>query len=428
MEQKNIQYISDSYLCSNCGACAAICNLDAISFNWTSMGRLYAQIDAEKCINCGRCKKVCPSIVEPSSEEYPDRYVGIIKNSYVGRATDEAIFKNAQSGGVCTAILKYLFDSKKIDCAVVCQMESGCPTPEINARIITEKCKLVNSQKSCYTPIEMLSVLKQTSSFRSVAFVGLPCHIEGLANLQKLNKQYHNITYKIGLICDRTMCRTVMDVFATYTKEKTIKIDWRRKYDEEIGYHYENAPVVVYSAKESKRIPNKHRFLMKEFFTPPRCRVCYDKLNIMADIVLGDPWRMPNVNICEGASVVISRTEKGQSILEEAIRENEISLTMHPSKEVITGQLIDERRESVSKFTSSLKAVCPKTNSYILNTSQCSGQIDHKITDFIKREEKSKDLVVQEALMQIKEMCTPPTLIIRVKCKLKSIINKMLYP
>ena len=38
----NIQFISDAYMCSNCGACNAICPKGAISFDYTSMGRLFA--------------------------------------------------------------------------------------------------------------------------------------------------------------------------------------------------------------------------------------------------------------------------------------------------------------------------------------------------------------------------------------------------
>lgn len=31
-------------------------------------------------------------------------------------------------------------------------------------------------------------------------------------------------------------------------------------------------------------------------FTSPRCRVCFDKVCVFADIVLGDPWRMTEVD------------------------------------------------------------------------------------------------------------------------------------
>lgn len=420
MEHKNIQYISDSYLCSNCGACSAICAKDAVSFRWTSMGRMYAQVDAEKCVNCGRCVKVCPSVVDPTPADCSDRFVGDIKNLYVGRATDESIFKNAQSGGVCTALLTYLFDAKKIECAIVCQMDAGSPTPEVKARVITDKDELLKTQKSCYTPVEMLSVLKQTHDFSSIAFVGLPCHIEGLTNLQKENKKLSNIKYKIGLICDRTMCRTVMDVFSTYLQPSVIKIDWRRKYDRQEGFHYENAPVVVFSDKDAVNVPNKHRFVMKEYFTSPRCRVCYDKLNVMSDIVLGDPWRMQNVNMTEGESVVLSRTIVGQELVECAMGNGYISLDKRDLQEVIVGQQIEERRQNVARYAFLLKKDIPnEVSSHLLANTSSTFLKSNEISSFLKREQKDKNEVVTDALEQIKKSMEGPSFLQKVKMSLK---------
>lgn len=425
MEHTNIQYISNSYLCSNCGACAAICGKNAISFKWTSIGRMYAQVDFEKCINCSRCTKVCPSIVEPSSEEYSDLFIGNIKKLYVGQAIDEDIFKNAQSGGICTALISYLLDRKKIDCAVVCKMDAGNPIPDVKAVLITDVKDLINTQKSCYTPVEMLSILANIQDFKSVAFVGLPCHIEGLNNLQNNSKKYSNIKYKIGLICDRTLCRTIMNVFASYLNSDTIKIDWRRKYDKHLGYNYVNAPVVVYSSKDEIRIPNKHRFLMKEYFTPPRCYVCYDKLNIMSDITLGDPWRMPNVKLDKGASVIISRTEIGEELLNQAINDKIIKIVQHPIEEIITGQLINERRATVLLYSKMLKDIISVESHLLKNRIQREIK-DNTILKFIKREEMSQNDIIKEAIFKIKESEKDLNIFLRLISRIKHIICKLL--
>lgn len=46
-----------------------------------------------------------------------DKYIGNILNTYIGRSSDLEIYSNAQSGGVATAILTYLFRTGKIDAA-----------------------------------------------------------------------------------------------------------------------------------------------------------------------------------------------------------------------------------------------------------------------------------------------------------------------
>ena len=111
----NVKCISDNLLCAGCGACNAICTRGAISMKRTAtMGLLYACVDDIKCIDCGLCLKVCPSvnILERKSEVAKEDIVADIKSCYVGRSLNPDIFKNAQSGGLVTQILSYLFDER----------------------------------------------------------------------------------------------------------------------------------------------------------------------------------------------------------------------------------------------------------------------------------------------------------------------------
>lgn len=294
----NIQSISDAYLCSNCGACSAVCPKEAISFESTSIGRMYAKVDS-KCIDCGLCVKVCPSVEPPAMDNVSDRYVGNIISVNVGRSTDDAIYHNAQSGGACTAILTYLFDTGAIDCAIVCRMSFGNP-PVVESVLITDKDDLKACQKSCYTPVEILSKLRSAKRYKSVAVVGLPCHIQGLTKILQDTNLFKNVNYKLGLVCDRTLCGSIQNVMLSYVPDGEYKIDWRRKdFTYEGVYHpYKDAPVTVYKKTTGggKVFSNVYRFALKDMFTSPRCRVCFDKVCVFADIVLGDPWRMTEVD------------------------------------------------------------------------------------------------------------------------------------
>lgn len=42
--------------CIGCGACIAICPMNALSFS--DEGK--AQVDTEKCVKCGVCQDACP--------------------------------------------------------------------------------------------------------------------------------------------------------------------------------------------------------------------------------------------------------------------------------------------------------------------------------------------------------------------------------
>lgn len=403
----NICVVSEAYMCSNCGACSAVCPTDAINFKSTNIGRMYADVDLRKCIACGLCRKVCPSLdIQCTHNRYSDKYMGKVNEVFVGRCSDEDLFINSQSGGACSAVIKHLFTNKKINAAIVCQMTFGNP-PEIKARIITDIEDILQTQKSCYTPVDMLSILKQVSNYDKIAVVGLPCHIQGIESMMSLNR-FKNIKYRLGLICDRTLCGTIQEVFGAMGEMfPRYKIAWRHKllFYNNLCLPYKTAPVSVSSIDgRIKVFPNTYRFLLKETFTPPRCRVCYDKLNVFADIVFGDPWRMTDVNEERGSSLVITRTEKGSDLINEMISKGELILTPRPIEQLYNGQLIDSRRKQMAIYSQVINNMPYKIDSYLYHQEESISISDKdiayaqkKIDEFIKMEKLPKTTIIKLA-------------------------------
>lgn len=402
---KNIQAVSDSYLCSNCGACSAICPKDAIIFKWSNIGRLYANVN-DQCIDCGLCQKVCPSIDTHNIHDvFPDRFVGDIRKVYVGRTNNIKYFQNAQSGGVATGILEYLFDKQLINAAVVCRMDYD-NTPKVNPIIIERKEELYQTQKSCYTPVALLSVLKEVKKYNSVAVVGLPCHIQGIEEIQRSVKSFNNIKYRIGLICDRTECAGIQEVIKKYTGYDSFKINWRQKYDSEKElFNYKSAPIVALSSSgESIELPRHYRIALKEMFTPPRCRVCWDKINVFADITLGDPWRLKGFDSEKGESLIVVRTGCGVELIDKMIASDYLVMREYDIEALFRSQLIDDRRRHVEQFSSSFKVLSPQINSYLIkDNADCGNTVNECVLqNFIHLENSTKDDMFSEAESQIK--------------------------
>lgn len=417
MNKTNIQFVSDCYMCSNCGACFTVCPKSAINFETTLLGRMYAKVNDDLCVNCGKCIKACPSIdANKLSKKYSDKYVGIINNIYVGKSLNKDIFENAQSGGICTQLLCYLFDKKKIDCAVVVKMKPG-KTPVVSPVVVTSKDELTGSQKSCYTPVALLTVLKETRKYNSVAVVGLPCHIAGIVNLQTICNDYSNINYKIGLICDRTLCSGVHDVYSSHlqsvlkTPAISFKIDWKCK---RIGkdFNYKLAPTVLKTDNDIIEVPRDIRIILKEMFTPPRCRVCYDKLNTHADITLGDPWHMTEVDWVKGSSLIISRTEKGSSLLEEVKNAGYIEYSPRNLSELSKSQKVDARRMQARLFSRAFQNLFNLEGIGILRLSEIEESTDKTKLGFCEKDlktfiEKDKtysiERIIKEANREIRK-------------------------
>ena len=185
-------------------------------------------------------------------------------------------------------------------------------------------------------------------------------------------------------------------------------INWRKKdfMYKETWYSYNNAPVVLsYKNKDYLHvIPNSYRFALKDMFTSPRCRVCYDKINTFADVVLGDPWRMGNTDEERGASVVAVRTETGLSLIKGALKNNILQLEEREVQQIVTGQLIEERRKSVAIYSHALECLPRKMDSYlyeqgsdILLDEKEVAQAKENLQTFIKREGRTIELIIKES-------------------------------
>lgn len=414
----NIQNISDNYLCSNCGACVFACPKNAIRFETSNIGRLYPVID-NSCIDCGICKKVCPSIDSIGlHRRNKDKYVGEILESYIGRSTDHDFYQNAQSGGVCTAILCYLFDTGKIDAALVCRLDSNS---QVEIIPVASKGELIHCQKSIYTPVPLLSALDKIKGYNSVAIVGIPCHIQGIVSLIE-HKCIKNIKYRIGLICEKVLCKSILNSLMSFTNFTNGKIIWKAKGTTNGKFYpYQTAPIVIKTTEKSVVLPRNYRMSLKQFFTAPRCYVCYDKLNTFADIVLGDPWGCKNVDLKNGDSLVLVRTKVGEDVFNEMISGKYVDVKREVGlDEVLAGQYIKGRRKSVTIYSKVL-AEKSSTETYLCKQTDCDevsqkeiSQAEEIIDTFIRRESLSKGEIINEAREVIK------------RAELKDRINKNL--
>lgn len=402
----NINIVRDRFECSSCGACFSICPKNAIEIKQTAIGRKFASAN-DNCINCGLCKKVCPSLdLLELSKRFQDPYVGDIKSAYVGKSLVKNIFDNAQSGGLCTTVLKYLFDKKIIDAALVTCMEEG-EVPVVKSRIITTIEELYKSQKSCYTMVDVLSALQDTTKYNSIAVVGLPCHIHALEALCKTKGSYSNVHFKLGLVCDRILCSTIQDVMLKLAdvKEGKVKIEWRRKNTtfHNVFYHYSNAPVVISSGgKIISVLSRNNRLGLKEMFTPPCCRFCVDKLASFADIVFGDPWGISGIDLINGESLVLTRTAKAEDLINSMISSGYTTLNPIEVDKVILGQKIQQKKS----ITDSEKRVF--------------------ISEFLYNESFSKEQIIQKAISILeKQKYVRNSLRYRITQYAKRIINKL---
>ncbi len=183
----------------------------------------------------------------------------------------------------------------------------------------------------------------------------LPCHIHALNKvLLRIPSLKEKILFKIGLICDRTMVYSVIRYLANEklaSESSPYDLIYRDKTTN--GYP---GDVSIITDETKCVLPSARRHEAKDFFTPARCRLCFDKLNVFADITVGDPHGLPNIDRINGETAVIARTPIALELIEKAISENYIALNPSDYCEIAKGQGVDNKKRDWYLYAKAWKA------------------------------------------------------------------------
>jgi coenzyme F420 hydrogenase subunit beta len=240
--------------------------------------------------------------------------LGHFLKAYRGQATDKKIRKNAQCGGVATALLKYALENKLVEAAV------GVAAPKHPAwkprpTVITDPKNLWKIQKAKYTPaaavIGVSSALYEWGRSK-IAVVATPCQVRGIWSTKTSPKGYskifRSIRLAIGLFCYGTY--RYNDLFIRFLEKKhNITPSSINKLD------LDTEKMRVYANKKLKL--EIHRRRLRKYLRKS-CRYCKDFTNRLADVSLG------GVGSPERWTTVLIRTDRGKETFEDAVRKGYI--------------------------------------------------------------------------------------------------------
>ena len=345
-----IRDIVDKELCTGCGTCIAICPKGAINLIINERIGIYVpKINEEKCNKCGICIKVCPGYevnfkqlnLEIFGKEPKDTLIGNYLKCYLGHTSNYHIRINSASGGLVTQLLIFSLEKEIIDGALVTRMKKDNRL-EPEPFIARTKEEIIEASKSKYCPVPANIALKEilnSKEGKKFSVVGLPCHIHGIRKAEMVNKKLREkIVLHLGIFCSHT------DSFRS-TKFLLHKLGIEKGQIKKITYRGEGWPGKIkidLINGEERYIPHLSPislFMHSFFFTPFRCLLCNDLTSELSDISFGDAW-LPEIMAKEheGKSIVISRSKKGEELLNLAKSERYIELTPIDLEKVIQSQ------------------------------------------------------------------------------------------
>lgn len=337
---ENIEDVIRHDLCNRCGSCVGLSDGKIVFGDRTGkyLPEIIEQLDAETSelvwkACSGKGFDFPGQRVSVFGDPEGHAYIGHYQNIYIGHATDQEIRLNSASGGIISAIMIWLLEKKMIDGAVVLGMSEVEPwlTKPI---IATTKEEILKAAQSKYIISSVNEILPEISKFKgNLAYVGLPGQVQSIRLLQEMNHPHvKNIRYIFGPFYGNTLHFSSVKSFLRSFGEK----DFRQisslyfRHGEWPG----NMRVEMKNGK-SFELPKFHANYLIPFHIMMNSLLCTDLSNEYTDISGGDAWAPVYEERGKGFSMVISRSGKGQEILEKMRSEGWLQLDPIDEKEAV---------------------------------------------------------------------------------------------
>ncbi len=324
--------IIQTNLCCACGACIAYCesqSFDVIEFDGYTP-KFKSEAKEENCKECGLCYFICPqtgTLKNILAEQLKIRdELGNIREILAAKTTEEQIKKVGQDGGVVTTILYFLFKHNKIDAAVISDYDDQLRTIP---KIVYNKEDLLHSAGTRYSISSQILPLKDLYHIPEeikkekgiydieqlrIAFVGTPCQAKAIRKMQFLSiKPAHVVKYIISLFCYENFHYSKL--FDIFRQRKGIKPSEIKKTSIKKNFFIKT--------KDEQTIKINLRDL--EPAVREHCKRCDDFTGKYSDISVG------STGAPDGYSLIISRTEIGDSLIMSLLSRKFIERSIHSS-------------------------------------------------------------------------------------------------
>ena len=324
--------------CCGCNACGDACPTQCISFKKDDEGFLYPEVDESKCIHCGKCVSCCP--------EFNPRYNDAVKSAMAAYASSPDARQAGSSGGLFGVFSSLIIQKggkvwgAEFDKNL--KLKHTCATTLQEVEPLLRSKYLQSDTSGCYRQIK-----EDLKCGILTLFAGTPCQCNALRNFIGSNDD--NL-YLVDIICHGVPSQDLFDRSIKWFEEKNgCKIKqfaFRSKYKGAL--HPQAFSFICEKNGKNKQINGLHYqfpfyFGFQKYITlRPSCYKCkWTRPERTADLTLGDFWGIEkfdsNLDPKKGLSEVLVNTSKGQSLIQEAIKNGLIWHKSFPFDEVASG-------------------------------------------------------------------------------------------
>ncbi|MBY9021456.1 MAG: Coenzyme F420 hydrogenase/dehydrogenase, beta subunit C-terminal domain [Candidatus Lokiarchaeota archaeon] len=326
-----IEEVHKKGICQQCGGCVSFCNsmdYDVIGYKEPNYPPEF--INEENCLKCGICYHICPQTHVLDHDlnksfnllDFSSMPLGNTSDIYSCQSIDYDLLHQGTDGGVVNSLLSYMFQENLIDGAIVAKTTAPFSREPFFAEckddlVGTSGLKLGISQQldevqKCHSYSSSLPELNK-HKFKKLAVVGTPCQIYTIRSMQNLGIiPSHNIEYCLGLFCYENFEFDQRKV-ERFEREFNIKFEDIEKINIK-----KDLIIQLKGDKNRDSLIHIHFEDLKDYIRPA-CNACSDFTNVYADVSFG------GLGSPEKFTTVITRTEKGRLLINNALKSGIIS-------------------------------------------------------------------------------------------------------
>lgn len=336
--KRNLQQVIDSAMCIGCGACIAAdptltLELDPVRQTWRPS---HASTSA--------AADVCPAIavdfdflheqIFPGAEVGPH---GVIESVMLAQSVDFDRNLAASSGGLIKELMLDYLAHPDIDGVISLVHKGGI---EFEPQLIVDPGEVDGLPGSIYHAVPFDKALEILAAREGrFVLVAIPCQLEGIftyihRHAPHLAKRIHTT---IGLLCGWQYSHHAIRAITQYKGvdfDALTDIAWRGGGP--VGKLTLTTPEGVTSV--SRRVDFSYQVAFDRSFNSPRCHLCINHSNFLADLVVGDAWLPATVYTKTGISLLICRTPDARKTIDRLTAEGRIKSTVVSTEEITESQ------------------------------------------------------------------------------------------
>jgi coenzyme F420 hydrogenase subunit beta len=317
-----------SGLCTGCAGCVVACPYDVLGYD--DQKGVYKPFHLEPeggpggCQHgdrgCTSCTRACPRFRawEPEIDEHlfgrtrrTEEVDGVSKDIILAKASDEAVAKAGQDGGLVSAILIWALDHGYIDAALVSYLEGDGTSWKAIPGVARTKEEVLAAAGSRYTysANTMAYADAVAGGAEKLALVGMSCQssVPPVMTVRKAGKPARRFALNIGLLCSKTFDDAIF--------EDLLDAKYGLRRGEIVKMNIKGVLQVWLRDGSYHEVPLKECHA----WTREGCKLCPDFSAEHADISTGgigayNDWTLTIVRTDLGREIIVKMLEDGTII------------------------------------------------------------------------------------------------------------------